>query len=428
MKTIAPMLALVWLLIAPPALAGESGDAPPPHMLIPSQIDHFDDKPATFELYVEFGAPFDKKKPTVFFIADGQQFFIRPNAVAGQQARFFGDAFNVVGIMGRGGDYKALRERVADASGGTDWRQAWRLYRSAQWVEDIETVRRALLGDKGRIMLFGRSGGAYLVHEYIAAHGDKVSRAFTSAPAATPFAVFAQATPDHFWEEIGEADPTAQQRIKALIARDDVDRDKLAMTFQRQNFFVTADARDAARLDLLKAFEENDRDAIETAYRDYQVDAVRELNASEAGVPVRVRLFEFAAPFADTWQVRAERLDPDIEVLLEAAAPLMMLYRQGDIAFDPMNIAALHARTDTEVFVLAGRRDHVVDYRASIALAASYPNATLFIADDTHVFPKLVEAGAFNALLQSFLLHGAGSPALQDAMTDAEPLRWREYR
>lgn len=428
MRMLGMLLALTALLLTLPAAAAQEAETPPPHRLIPVKIDHFAKSPDKFELYVEFGAPFDKNKPTVFFIADGQQFFIRPNSMAAQQARFFGDAFNVVGIMGRGGDYEALRSRVAGADGATDWKEAWRLYRSEQWVEDIETVRRALVGDKGRIMLFGRSGGAYLAHQYIAAHGDKVSRAFTSAPAAIQFSAFAHVTPDHFWEEIAEADPSAHRRIRNLLAREDIDREKLAMTFQRQNFFVNADERDAARLKLLKAFEKGDRDAIEAAYRDYQVDAVSEMNASGAGVPVRVRLFEFAAPFAGVWRVREDRLDPDIEVILQIAAPFMALFEKGEISFEPMDVKRLHERKDTQVFILAGRRDHVVDYRASIALAASYPNATLFLADDTHVFPKMVDAGAFNALLQAFLAYAAGSEELGRVMAETEAFRWREYR
>src|SRR5918911_1145782 len=53
-------------------------------------------------LYFEFGASFDPTKPVVFIIADGQQFYVRRGSVAELQHTLFGDAFNVVGIVGRG--------------------------------------------------------------------------------------------------------------------------------------------------------------------------------------------------------------------------------------------------------------------------------------------------------------------------------------
>lgn len=436
MKKSGILLALVGLILITVSIAAaraaqqDAPQGPSHHLIVQTRIDHFTEGSDAFDLYVEFGAPFDEAKPTVFFIADGQQFFIRPNAMSRYQERYFGDAFNVVGIMGRGADYEALRSRIAGPDGSTtepDWKEAWRLYRSEQWVEDIETVRRALLGAQGKIMLFGRSGGAYLAHQYIAAYGDHVSRAFTSAPAATPFADFAGVTPDHFWTEIAEADPAAQARIQAILARPDTDREKLAMTFQRQNFFVSADDRAQTRLDLLQAFEDDDTETLAAVYSDYQVDAVLNLNNTPRGWPVRVRLFEFAAPFANRWRIRTDRLDPDIEVMLSAGAPLLQLLKEGEISFTPIDVSALHEKTETEIFVLAGRWDHIVDYRASIALAASYPKTTLFIADDTHVFPTLVEAGVFNLLLQTFLLEGPKSIPFHEAVAEADPFRWREY-
>lgn len=119
-------------------------------------------------------------------------------------------------------------------------------------------------------------------------------------------------------------------------------------------------------------------------------------------------------------------LQPDIETLMAAAQPLELLRRAGAIDPAPFDRAALQRRTKTEVFILAGRWDHVVDYRGATALAASYPRAQLFIADDSHVFPRMVESGAYNALLQAFLLHGPDSPAMADAFTEAAPHRWQD--
>src|SRR5262249_3276545 len=133
----------------------------------------------------EFGAPFHPKKPTVFVIADGQQFYVRRGAMPEIQKTRFGDGFNVVGIVGRGAT-KAFRDAALGEGGRPDWQKAWRLFHSGQWIEDIEAVRKAVAGPRGEVSLYGVSGGAMLVHEYLARHGEHVRRAFTAA-AVDPF-------------------------------------------------------------------------------------------------------------------------------------------------------------------------------------------------------------------------------------------------
>lgn len=271
-------------------IAANAHAAEPTAIEVAVPFDHFGDRQETFDLYVEFGAPFDPAKPTVFALNDGQQFFIRRGHVAEYQDRLFGDGINVIGIVGRGypGEYTALKAKVGAPDSDPDWQAAWRLFRSAQWVEDIELVRKNILGDDSKIMLWGRSGGGFLVHEYLAAHGEHASRAFTSAPAVTPMARFAGVHPDHFWAEIGASDAQAQARLLEVMQRPGTDRHSLAMAFQRQNFFVSMDNRDAARLTLLDAFHGNDENAIAAAYKDYQVTAVQRMNASQAGWPIRI--------------------------------------------------------------------------------------------------------------------------------------------
>ena len=117
----------------------------------------------------------------VFIIADGQQFYVRRGAIAQLRKSSFGDAFNVVGIIGRGFTQEFARA-VQDASGQTRWALAWRVFNSEQWVEDIDTVRRKLVGQRGGILLYGASGGAYLVHQYLMKYGAHVQRAFRLRP------------------------------------------------------------------------------------------------------------------------------------------------------------------------------------------------------------------------------------------------------
>lgn len=391
-------------------------------------IDHTGAIEGSFNVHVEFGAPYDASKPTVFLIADGQQFFVRPGAIPALQERLFGPGFNVVGIVGRHGfaNDQPFLALIRQENGDTDWEAAWALFRAEQWIEDIEFVRRNVFGVDAPIMLFGRSGGGYLVHQYLHAYPSHVSRAFTSAPAATWWTAYAGVRLDFFWDEIGRSDASAQARIHRLLEAGAHDRQRMASAFQRQNFFVPHNEIDSARLDLLATFESGDPAAVDRVYEDYQVAAIERLFESVHAVPTRVRLFEFALPFLETWAVRAGGLDPDIEVMLSAAQPL--IERFGSAAtLAPSGGYGERQATDgqgAEVFVLAGRWDHVVDYRGALALSASYPRSSYWLADDNHTFDKLVEAEHYTGILRSFMGFGLDSAPLEQALHAARDHRW----
>ena len=142
-------------------------------------FDHTDPIWGTFPLSYELGAPFDPRKPTVFLAADAQQFWVRPGSVARLQAKLIGSELNVVGVIPRN-QSSAIVERVS-AARPVDWAQAYRLLHSGQLVSDIDAVRCRLLGDDGHILLYGRSGGAFLAHAYLATHCEHVERSFTRA-------------------------------------------------------------------------------------------------------------------------------------------------------------------------------------------------------------------------------------------------------
>ena len=86
----------------------------------------------------------------MFIIADAQQFYVRPKEVANLQQRLFGNGVNVVGIVGRGSSQE-FTTAALDSNGQPDWIRAWQIFNSEQWVDDIDTVRRKIVGDRGKI-------------------------------------------------------------------------------------------------------------------------------------------------------------------------------------------------------------------------------------------------------------------------------------
>jgi hypothetical protein len=150
----------------------------PPETAVRVPIVYEDPAAGTATVTLDFGAPFDRHKATVLVIADGQQFYVRSGAMADLQKSTFGDGVNVVGIVTRG-TTPAFIQASLDPTGKPDWIKAWRIFNSIEWIRDIESVRKSLVGEGGKIDLYGRSGGGYLVHQYLAQYGEHVDRAFT---------------------------------------------------------------------------------------------------------------------------------------------------------------------------------------------------------------------------------------------------------
>ena len=412
------LLAVFLLAAAAPLPPGEVGA----RIQVPLDHEHPDLGQAS--LYYEMGAPFDPNKPTQFVVADGQQFYVRKGAMARIQREDFGDAFNVVGIVGRGAT-PAFIDAALAPDGKPDWAKAWRLFRSDQWVEDIEAVRVALAGDGARVLLYGVSGGALLVQQYLAKHGDRVARAFIAAP-VNPFLVGRLGLKsDRFWEEIGRTDPTLQKSLREALDRRAADRPEVIMTLQRQNFFVPPERLASARADLIRALETGDEARYAQAKKEYQVDEIRSFFDSKEGIPIRVREYEFFEPSGAAVHLQDDGVHPDLENQRNFARQLLDLRAAGRIPAPELDVARFHS-LQTEVFILAGRWDHTVGYRSAIELAACFPKHLLFLADADHMFASMAADGSRKALARAFLRFGLGSRELDAVLTQAAPHRWVE--
>jgi pimeloyl-ACP methyl ester carboxylesterase len=144
-------------------------------------FDHGKPQEGSFLLQYEFGSLFNRQLPTVFVITDGQRIPDRPALL---QEEIFGTAMNVVSISQRGTSIE-LQGRLQTPEGNIDWIKAYDLLQAEQWIEDIEAVRRDLLGN-AQVHLYGREGGAFLIHQYLTRYGAHVSRVFSLA-AITPY-------------------------------------------------------------------------------------------------------------------------------------------------------------------------------------------------------------------------------------------------
>ena len=381
-------------------------------------FDHRRPQEGRFALDYFVARPFDRGKPTILVVADGQQFYVRRDVWAAWQSRF-GEGVNVVGVPGRGAAH-GLQQRLGLPS-GDGWVEAYRLLRYEQWVADIDLIRRALAGPRGRVGLYGASGGGRLVHEYLSRYGAGAERALTQAAVFTYLDAEFGLRSDRFWEEIAPADRTT---LAGLLAQHPERREELAKLFQRQNFFVPPQEIAAARHRLIGDLAAGHDDVVARLRTEYQIDAIDRLEATPLGAAIRVRLYEFYAPVADRMPPPGEAFLPDLEVSAATARPLLELYRAGRIPAPAIDLAALH-RVQAEVLMVAGRYDHTADYRSQIALASCYPNHRLLLLDDNHNFARLAASG-LGPRINAAWRAGFASPAFTELTSDLRALLWQE--
>lgn len=386
-------------------------------------VDYSQPGAAEIEIRYELGAPYHPGKPTVFIIADAQQFYVRKGRISALQEQLFDSSFNVVGIIGRN-QQEGLRKSMAGPGGEVDWEKAYRFFSWTQYVQDINQVRRHLLGDEGRVMLYGQSGGGLLVHQYLSIFGKYVTRAFTGAALNYQLDAESGINHDRFWEEATGANPALEQGLQKILKGGRLPRELLAMLFQRQHFFVKSDSLPFYRQQLAALIEKNDTAGLRSYRQQYQVDAILDFYQTDQGIPIRVRLFEFIFPLLSSFRVLPDTLQPDLENLYYSSRPLVRLYHAEKISPRLMEFSAL-PHTGTRVFILAGRYDHTADYRSQIALAGRYPRHILFIADDNHTFSRLKESGKYRKMLCSFFRtdHAEFQVLLKE---EFDIFRWRE--
>ena len=382
----------------------------------------------TFQLRYELGRRYEPTKPTIFVIADGQQYYVRQGTIAPLQGELFGDRFNVVGIFGRGSNPAVLEKIRSGAQ--VDWPRAYELLRAEQWVADIESVRKAVVGANGRISLYGRSGGGLLVDQYLTRYPAHVRTVFTQAAVNRFLDAELGLNSDRFWDEIGHTDPSLQVDLLAAISAHPQERAQIVLLLQRQNFFVPAEQLPKARAELIHALAAWDTQTLAGLRQLYQVDPVLQQLQASANPAANVRLFEFIAPLIPTLARAANdaprRIDPDYEVARLFAAPLLSLLASGTISVRAMDLAAL-TRVGASVYLLAGRFDHTADYRVQIALAAHFPEHRLLLLADDHDFLALGKTGLYPELVQAALLEGCNSKAVQEVEARLGRLRYSEF-
>lgn len=386
-------------------------------------LDHERPGAGSFELRYERARAAAPAAPTVLVVADGQQFYTRPGAAARLQQELFGSGFDVLVPYGRGRE-PAVREHLT-GSGSTDWALAHQLLKRDQWLADLGQLVRELRLRERPLHLYGRSGGAYLIYEWLVADPQAADRVYVQAAVNPELDVRWSLGADRTWDALSAGDPALAAELMAELDRRPERRAPIVRLLQRQNFFVPLEKLNDERPALVRAFLDEDERKLAEYRSNYQLDALDALAGTVEGIASAVRLFEFAAPRTDP-RKRPDRLFPDIELLFDQAGPLIALAGDGKIQ-SPLRDWSRLSRQQAEVLQVAGRHDHTADYRTQIGLEAAVPKGRLLIFRDDHRLTGLAESGRQPGLVRAFFTGGSGSQAFMSEVGGLSALLWREH-
>jgi pimeloyl-ACP methyl ester carboxylesterase len=372
-------------------------------------VDYANPDSGIFNLEYEFGADYDPSKPTVIVIADAQQFYVSKGRVQKIQEELFGEDFNVLGIITRGNNQE-LRDKVKVDDSETDWDKAYSIFQSFQYVNDIQSVINKLLKDQEIIYLYGQSGGAFLITEYLSVFPDsKVKKVFIGAVVNPSVEAQLGLNHDNFQREFLAENKLAQTQLYQILEESYFSRELVAHLFQRQNFFVEKSMLNLARTELMEKLYLKDTASVNKYIKDYQIDALRNFLVSDYGIPIRVRLAEFIYPINERLNSGERKFYPDLENSYHTAFPVLNkkngTFREIQIPFNPEKLRKFNG----EVFILSARYDHVADYRSSIYLSGVLKNCELFVVDDDHTFKRLKSNGDYAGIIQGFLKQNSGT-------------------
>lgn len=387
---------------------------------LPAPIDHDSAAQGTFPLACEWGAAPDPRRRTIVLVADAQQFYLRPGGAARIQTQLFGSSVNVLSIVGR--SRSDVLQPIIMPAGKTDWNLAYRLLNWTQWARDLALVIDRLSLERTGLGLYGRSGGAHLIHEFLTQRPATRARVFVQAAVNSALDARWGLGADRFWDEFSSKDAVVARALMSWLVQHPERRRDLVLILQRQNFFETLEGLPAARLKAIQAIESGDEATLRDMRARYQVDALEQMKASLEGVGAAVRLYEFAAPRADP-RGDPNRLAPDIEASYYYAAPL------ADPGYRPHAPAADWERLriqESELLQVAGRYDHTCDYRTQIGLNGLTRNSHLLILDDNHVFQRWEATKREPAFLQAWFAGGWNSADFQREVSLLGELRWRK--
>jgi pimeloyl-ACP methyl ester carboxylesterase len=395
------------------------------HRNIDVPIDHTKSAEGKFSFYYELSTNYKFDQPTIIFVTDGQQSYGEAGKVdALAQLYQFDSTLNLVFMENRGRRYSFIDVTKPDST--ADWEKVYRLLSSKQMIEDIECVRRDLFKDhpESKVYLFGRSGGGYIIQEYLAKYGKHVQRAYLQcAPNPSIMKQLGFLESKSFINTLNAVDPGLPEKLKVVMKKNVVP--ELSLLWMLFRIQYAAEKPDSIYLAIINDLMNGNTNSY-NEYLKKGFDYSKMKNESSKYVK-SMGYGTYMSPLqCDGYYLlgsRPDYIDPVYDCLRDLSAPLVELIEQKKVPPPAPPSLELFKNLETEVFFQAGAFDHITPYQVGIELGKYFKHYELFIADDNHMMMK--SKSCYPPMRNAFFKYGIGSKELQDIRASMQCKEWK---
>ncbi len=377
------------------------------YIRVPLSYDH--PEWGEFELYYELCSDYQEGKSTLLVPTDGQRTFPQVGW-ADRYKQIFNTSLNVVTYEYRGmycSDIPGFQKKKKD------WVRIYESLNSDNVIEDMENIRKDLLGDK-KINILGGSGTAMIGLKYLSKYHQNVERAYLMS-----FFKDAQGSSESgikFFNEFLEKN-NLEKVYSEIVQKQKVKIEQLLFLIQRLLYYDQDKA-----VQLIEKVSQDDL----TLY-DQLTD---QLGTVDYFISSAQKYKPWAVVFMFETNIKtSEKGTPDINYpFYKEAEPLNKLAGKGDIPKKKFDIQNLE-NISTEVFLLAGTQDQVAPVEETLKIHKQLPHSKLAVFKAYHCLEGPPETKkARNDLVDLFFLHGSDSKELNDYLKKkAEQIRFQGF-
>ncbi|NOX87496.1 MAG: alpha/beta hydrolase [Calditrichaeota bacterium] len=373
------------------------------HRYIDVPVSYRDPSKGTFKLYYELCSDFDKTKPTILIPTDGQR-SLSQVGWADKYKKMFNLDYNTVVYEYRGmylSKIKLLQNK------NIDWELAYELLNSDNVVEDIERIRKDLLGEE-KINILGGSGTAMIGLKYIAKYPEKVNRAFLMS-----FFKDAKGSSESgvlFFKNFLESN-RLKKRYEAALQNPEIERSQLLFLIQRLLYFN----KDEVKQMIIEISENN-----LSRYKKY----TKLLGTVDFFIRSVQKYKPWTVVFMYETNIKTS-FDETIDInypFLKIAEPLLKIYGSAsqyeEHLFDIKNLKDVN----TEILLVGGTLDQVAPLNELERIHKELPNSEFAVFEAYHCLQSPAEAKECrNNLADLFFTYGCNSKEIRDYLEKSKP-------
>jgi len=356
------------------------------HYYLQLPIDHNDPSKGNFTDFYILSPNFKQGEETIFWLFDNQQ-----EAVgminSSSDFEYFENKLGGLSyvLIGNRGVNPTLFPEVYNKNGTVNYSLALKLYGSAQQIEDIESVRqdmqkKGLLPPDGRIMLYGGSGGGFLVQQYLDNYGSHVSRALIEFSGAPDIAQQYNVT---FSSNLYEHNPEAA-RIYFTLSQNET-RPSLAYTMFKLGLEGDKDSQTRIAESQIEGSKLRDKYLYFKKWINppYNFPLVNFIIGIPSEVEVKVRIYELIGADLQEYNPTSPQ---EVNLMYEWTRIVIADFlKANDEGIIPTPYFNLNRSNYTgEIMVWSGKGDQDFNQQTATWISTSYPNSKQAIFNDAH--------------------------------------------